>query len=57
VKALEPTAVIELREMLTGSARAARIRNLTTPSWAFDPHPAIVILVRLTAAAAVFRIR
>lgn len=33
VKALNPTVVIELQEVLTGSTRAVRIRDLTTPSW------------------------
>jgi hypothetical protein len=33
VKAPSPSAVIGLREALTGEARATRVRALATPSW------------------------
>jgi hypothetical protein len=33
VKALSPSAVIGLRDALTGDARATRVRQLATPSW------------------------
>ena len=39
---LSPTALIELRELLTGSTRALRMRDLTIPSW-LPTRPAVAV--------------